>query len=225
MSLDPRYRAVCFDMDGTLLNTKPRYDLMTQIIFDEYTALGVPEELMLQRGEKFNLEKGRRWIMENLSMEEYDAIFVRTAPRTLEIEMDGLNGAEEFPGVRELLVELRSKGYRTGVLTRGGRKYADKALALFDMNQYLDGVIARDDFDEKEAKPHPLAMRRMADAIGVEPEEILYMGDHRMDYQCAKDAGAGFIGVCSGTHDIDDWHDIDPDIVVFPTIASLRDML
>ena len=225
MALDPKYRAVCFDMDGTLLGTKPRYDLMTQIIFDEYARLGVPKELMTKGGNTFDLEEGGRWIIENISREEYDAIGVRTNPQMLALEMEGLAEAEEFPGVRELLIELREKGYRTGVLTRGGRSYADRALALFDMTQYLDGVIARDDYDESEAKPNPIAMDRLAEMLGVRSDEILYMGDHKMDYVCARDAGSGFIGVTSGTHTEADWYDINPDITVFPTIATLREHL
>ena len=225
MPLDPKYRAVCFDMDGTLLNTKPRYDLMTQIIFDEYAALGVPKEIMMNGGKTFDLEEGGKWVIENISREEYDAIGVRTNPQMLALEMDGLRDAEEFPGVRELLIELREKGYKTGVLTRGGRAYADKALALFDMTQYLDGVIARDDFDESEAKPNPIAMERLGELLGVRPEEILYMGDHKMDFVCARDAGSGFIAVTSGTHMEEDWHRIDPDIVVYRTVADLRDSI
>ena len=225
MPLDPKYRAVCFDMDGTLLNTKPRYDLMTQIIFDEYAALGVPKELMTKGGNTFDLEEGGRWIIENLSREEYDAIGVRTNPQMLALEMDGLKDAEEYPGVRELLIELREKGYRTGVLTRGGRAYADKALEQFNMIQYLDGVIARDDYDESEAKPNPIAMKRLAEMIGVKADEILYMGDHKMDFVCARDAGSGFIAVTSGTHVKDDWHKIDPNITVYETIADLRNIL
>ncbi|MBO7204848.1 MAG: hypothetical protein J6V08_00295 [Candidatus Methanomethylophilaceae archaeon] len=91
-------------MDGTLLNTKPMYDLMTQTIFDEYVRLGVPKELDQQGGEKFDLEKGRDWIVENISLEAYEEIAVRTAPRMLELEMDGLTDAEEFPGVKGLLM-------------------------------------------------------------------------------------------------------------------------
>ena len=225
MALDHRYRAICFDMDGTLLNTKPRYDLMTQIIFDEYAALGVPKELMTKGGNTFDLEEGGKWIIENLSREEYDAIGVRTNPQMLALEMDGLKEAEEFPGVRELMKEIRSRGYRTGVLTRGGREYADRALTMFDMNQYLDGVIARDDFDESEAKPNPIAMERLAVMIGVKVEEILYLGDHKMDYDCARSAGSGFIAVSSGTHTEKNWHDVNPDIIVLPTVAGLMDLL
>ena len=63
MPLDPRYRAVCFDMDGTLLNTHPRYDLMTKLIYDEFAKCGVPKELMRSEGNKFDLYSGREWII------------------------------------------------------------------------------------------------------------------------------------------------------------------
>jgi hypothetical protein len=46
-----------------------------------------------------------------------------------------------------------------------------------------------------------------------------------MDYQCARSAGSGFIGVTSGTHSEEDWHIVDPEIMVLPTIASLIDLI
>ena len=225
MPLDPRYRAVCFDMDGTLLNTHPRYDLMTQLIYDEFAKCGVPEELMRSEGNKFDLDSGREWIIKNLSEEAYNRIFPATADRMLEIELEGLPRAEEFPRSKELLTKLREMGYKTGVLTRGGREYADTALNMFGMMDYLDGVVARDDFADSEAKPSPVAMRHMGDAIGVRPEEILYLGDNRMDFICARDSGAGFIAVSSGTFSEYDWHMVDPEICVYPTISSLLDFI
>lgn len=225
MPLDSKYRAVCFDMDGTLLDTKPRYDLMTQIIFDEYVALGVPKEIMTEGEKSFNLEEGTKWAIRNKSREEYDAACVRMKPQLLVLEMEGLNGAEEFPGVRELLIELRERGYKTGVLTRGGRAYVNRALEQFDMTRYFDAVVARDDFDEIESKPNPIAMERLGGLLGVRPEEILYMGDHKMDFVCARKAGSGFIAVTSGTHTEEDWHRIDPDIVVHQTVADLKDCI
>ena len=45
MDIDTRYKAVCFDMDGTLLDTKVDYEKMSNVIFDEMVGIGVPEVL------------------------------------------------------------------------------------------------------------------------------------------------------------------------------------
>ena len=68
-----------------------------------------------------------------------------------------------------------------------------------------DGVVARDDYPESEAKPSPKAMEHIAEILSVRPEEILFFGDHVFDYHCARDAGSGFVGVLTGTYAKDDW--------------------
>jgi phosphoglycolate phosphatase len=74
-----------------------------------------------------------------------------------------------------MLRELRSRGYRIGVLTRGCREYAETALRIAGISDLLDAVVARDDHPEVEAKPSPIAMRHMAEAVGVRPDEITYV--------------------------------------------------
>jgi phosphoglycolate phosphatase-like HAD superfamily hydrolase len=57
------------------------------------------------------------------------------------------------------------------------------------------------------AKPSPMAMRHLAEEMGVEPEEILYLGDNLGDWHTARDSGASFIGVLSGGCTLKDWED------------------
>ena len=59
MRIDPRYKAVCFDMDGTLLDTKVDYQKMSDLIFDEMIAIGVPEDVIDRReGYKGRFRRG-----------------------------------------------------------------------------------------------------------------------------------------------------------------------
>lgn len=225
MDIDPRYKAVCFDMDGTLLDTKVDYQLMSDVIFDEMLDIGVPETV-IDRGEgyKFNIESGIAYLKSVGRVDELYDIGLRVAKVARDIEMERVDEAKPFPKADLLLKKIREKGLRTGVLTRGCREYADAALGLCGVLDLLDGVVARDDYPESEAKPSPVAMQHMADALGVKPQEILYFGDHSFDYQCARDAGSGFVAVLTGTFTEDDWKGV-PDIEIFDSIGDYYDHL
>ena len=225
MRIDPRYKAVCFDMDGTLLDTKVDYQKMSDLIFDEMVAIGVPEEVIDRKeGYKFNIESGVSYMASVGRMDEVYAIGDKIAKVARDTEMERVDEAKPFPKVDLLLKKIREMGLKTGLLTRGCREYAEAAVKICHVDDLLDGIVARDDYPESEAKPSPIAMEHMADELGVRPSEILFFGDHTFDYQCARDAGSGFIAVLTGTFTEDDWKNI-PDIMIFGSVGDFYDEL
>ena len=209
MDIDSRYKAVCFDMDGTLLDTKVDYEKMSNVIFDEMVRIGVPEEVINRsEGFKFNLDSGVNYLFSQGRADEVYAIGVRVAKIARDIEMEKVDEAKPFPKAVRLLELIRSKGLKTGLLTRGCREYAEAAMKICGVTELLDGVVARDDYPESEAKPSPKAMEHMAEMLSVRPEEILFFGDHVFDYHCARDAGSGFVGVLTGTYTRKDWEEM-----------------
>ena len=225
MDIDPKYRAVCFDMDGTLLDTKVDYEKMSNVIFDEMVRIGVPEDAIdRSEGFKFNLDSGVNYLFSQGRADDVYAIGVKVAKIARDIEMEKVDEARPFPKAELLLKELRRRGLRTGLLTRGCREYAEAALRICGIVDLLDGIVARDDYPESEAKPSPKAMEHMADALNVRPEEILFFGDHTFDYQCARDSGSGFVAVLTGTFDMNDWKGI-PSIDVYDSIGSYYDRI
>ena len=225
MDVDPRYKAVCFDMDGTLLDTKVDYEKMSNIIFDEMVKVGVPEEVIdRSEGYKFNLDSGVNYLFSNGRAEDVYAIGLKVAKIARDIEMEKVDEAKPFPKAKELLEWIHSKGMKTGLLTRGCREYAIEALKVCGVSYLLDAVVARDDYPEKEAKPSPKAMEHIADMLSVRTDEILFFGDHMFDYQCAKDAGSGFVGVLTGTYTREDWLEI-ADMDVYESIGDFYDHL
>jgi len=225
MDIDPKYKAVCFDMDGTLLDTKVDYAKMSNVIFDEMVKIGVPEDVIdRSEGFKFNLDSGVNYLFSQGRAEEVYAIGLKVAKIARDIEMEKVDEAKPFPKADLLLKRIHEKGMKTGLLTRGCREYAEAALDVCGIGGLLDGIVARDDYPESEAKPSPKAMEHMADILGVRPEEILFFGDHAFDYQCARDSGSGFVAVLTGTFDRDDWSTI-PGIDVYDSIGDFYDSL
>ena len=74
-------------------------------------------------------------------------------------------------------------------------------------------------------KPSPKAMIDFAKELGVEPSEILYVGDNRTDYYSARDAGATFVGVLSGSMDREGWLKEDPDMIIVEHAGDIARMV
>jgi len=216
------YKAVCFDMDGTLLNTKVDMRKMADLVFDEMVRVGVPEdEIDRSGGFKFNLDSGMDYLVKTGRADEIHEINKRISKAARDVEMENVGMARPFPGSVRLLNDLKKKGYKVGVLTRGCREYAETALGMTGVLDILDGLVCRDDLPERDAKPSPVSMINLAKVLCVKAADILYLGDHKFDYLCARDAGAGFIGVLSGGYGKNDWKALDPNIVMMNTVADL----
>lgn len=225
MMVDPRYKALCFDMDGTLLDTKVDYQRMSDLVFDEMVRIGVPEDFIDRKeGFKFNIESGVKYLESQGRMEDVYAIGPKIAKVARDIEMEKVDEARPFPKGDLLLDWAHKNGLKTGLLTRGCREYAEAAVRISGIQGRLDDIVARDDYPESEAKPSPLAMQHMAEKLGIRTDEILFFGDHMFDYQCAKESGAGFVAVLTGTFTKDDWQRI-PDIEIFDSVGDFYDRL
>ncbi|MDD4185346.1 MAG: HAD family hydrolase [Candidatus Methanomethylophilaceae archaeon] len=225
MRIRERYKAVGFDMDGTLLDTRVDYQRMTEIVLDEMERIGVPDNAIDRSGGyKFNIDSGVEWLRSNGRGSDIFEINRRVSRAARDVEMEHVDKAVPFPGAVELIRALRSQDIRVGVLTRGCREYADGALSVSGVIDLLDHVVARDDHPEEEAKPSPVAMEHLAHGLGVSPEDILFVGDHSFDMICAKESGAGFVGVLSGTYGRGDWEKIGETRII-DTVADLIEFL
>ena len=222
MRLDPKCRAVCFDMDGTLLDTKVDYKGISDTVFHALEGSDYPRELIdYTKTYKNNVDRWFVWMQEHGRTEEAKRMAAAISDRISGIEMERVGEAVPFPGVPEMLRALRAKGYKTGVLTRGNRDYAETALRISGVIDLIDGMVARDDYPESESKPAPISMVHMAETIGVHPEEITYVGDHKYDWLSSVGVSAKFVAVKTGTYSEADWRALDPNITVIDSAADI----
>ncbi len=136
---------------------------------------------------------------------------------------EGVHEAVPFPGSVEALGIIKSKGLKVGLLTRGSREYALSALG--PIADEFDFVMGRDYSHYDNAKPSPVAMREFAAELGVEPSEILYVGDNVTDWYSARDAGARFAGVLTGSGSRELWNSEDPSIPVLERAGDVVSLL
>mgnify|MGYP000944181571 CR=1 FL=1 len=208
MALEPHIKAVGFDMDGTFMNTRVDYPRLHNVVADVMKEENIPMgEHNWKQDERLTKVPIYGWIYDAGRWDDVEDIIKKINDRSTEIEKQYYLDASPFPLAVETMDALKHAGYKVGILTRGGRDYAESVLAIWSIYERFDAVVCRDDYPYCDAKPSPIGMRNLAKELGVKPEEILYLGDNLGDWYTARDSGAAFVGVLSGNCTLKDWKD------------------
>jgi len=153
---------VVFDMDGTLT--------VSNLDFD-----GIREEAGIPEGKP---------ILEFL--EEAPQPKRQRAEEVLHAhEARAIRDCNLRPGVQDVMDALRQAGMKVGLLTRNSRRSVQMLLERFELD--FDCCVTRDD---ASPKPSPEPLLKMAACVGVEPGEMLMVGDYIFDMQAGHAAGA-----------------------------------
>ncbi len=193
-----RIRAVVFDLDDTLVTSTVDYSKFKRLIIARIAEEGGdPGAYSDSENIVTLLGRYRRWLAaEGLTDEDLPRRLAAMDRIMDTVEMERVRDTSAIDGAREVLEELRTLGVRVGILTRGCREYAETVLAITGLADLVDALEARN--SELRPKPHPESYLRIVSELGVRPEESLFVGDHTIDADCARNAGVPFIGVLSG---------------------------
>lgn len=124
-----------------------------------------------------------------------------------------------FEGMREVLIELRNRGYGLGVVTSKMQVTARLALDTYDLGDLLPlGVFWE---DTKKHKPDPAPLLEAVRKGGLVPARTVYIGDSIHDIAAGKAAGMKTIAALWGPFDPRDLQLVGPDTMA----KSPRDLL
>ena len=181
-------KAVIFDFDGTLAETNIDFGKMRQRIYELVREWGLWEDGMGEGRyvlEVIEAAKGK------LSPERAEA-FGRAAERVLiEVEMESVGPAAPYEGVPEALQMLLDHGYRIGIVTRNARECIDHFLARHPLPHEV--CLTREEVEL--VKPDPQHLLAALEQMGLQPGDVIMVGDHRSDIECARAADARCAGV------------------------------
>lgn len=192
MELTNDIKAVLFDFDDTLMQTKRIKVQAIKTMGLRYYNFVIPDELIDKHwGTPFSS------FYENVFMsvdEDLDRVLER---REL---ISGEFRNQPYQDAKPVLTYLSSK-YRVGIVTASSRRTVDLELADVDLPiQQLDFIqTAEDTFYHK---PDPKVFDPSIEKLypkGIKRNEILYIGDSFKDYFAAVDAGLNFIGIANNT--------------------------
>ena len=188
------YKAILFDLDGTLLNTlEDLGDAVNRVLaamrfpthkLDEYryfvgdgTAMLITRALPEEKRnddtiraclEAFRQDYGRNWKL-------------KTRP---------------YDGVTEMLDDLTAHGLKMAVLSNKSHEFTKRCVADLLPNWTFHVVLGQR--DAVPLKPDPAGALEVAERLNIPPANFLYLGDSAVDMKTAIAAGMFPVGVLWG---------------------------
>ena len=178
-----KYKAVLFDMDGTVLDTLGDLAAAVNHTLREFS---MPERSIAEVAAA--LSNGAAYLIAHTvpagtPKELTDKVLAAYAPY-YDAHCDILTGP--YDGIVPLMEKLRDRGVKLAVISNK-QDTAVKPLA----EKYFPGLleIAVGESAEVRRKPNPDAVLAALCHIGVEREDAIYVGDTEVDLQTARNAG------------------------------------
>ena len=184
-------KGILFDLDGTLVDSKPGIFGAIRYTFRELQLPQLSEEEM----DRFigpSIGSSFRSICGFSDEQTQKAI---TLFRTYYREK-GLFECEVYPGMTDLLRELKAENRKVALSTKKPEVFAKKILENKGLLPYFDVVSGADYADQSEHKGY--IIRKAADLLGLPVEDCVLLGDTRFDCIGASMVGMDCIGVLYG---------------------------
>ncbi|MDT8990915.1 HAD-IA family hydrolase [Curvibacter sp. APW13] len=123
-----------------------------------------------------------------------------------------------FDGVLPMLQRLRERGVLLAVATGKSRKGLDHALEAVELQGLFDSSRTA---DQTAGKPDPLMLNELMEEFGLEPHQVLMVGDTTHDLQMALNARCPSVGVSYGAHELEAFTALQP-LHVAHSVAELH---
>ncbi|MEN6458979.1 MAG: HAD family hydrolase [Thermoguttaceae bacterium] len=194
------YRAVLFDLDGTLLDTLTDLADSTNAAL---RSLGFPTHPR-ESYQQFVGDGVERLIQRALPVERRDAATVAACGRCMRKEYGDRWAATTRPyaGIPELLDRLTDRRMPMAVLSNKPEEFTRLCVAQLLPGWKFAAVVGAGPALPK--KPDPSGARQIAAELGVAPGECLYLGDTNTDMQTAAAAGMFAVGALWGFRTADE---------------------
>ena len=181
---------ICFDLDGTLVDSKDTILKSTQVALDLLNiAHNIPEYVFTNMIGKHFVD-----IFEELKINVPD--FEKFITIYKELYFDFMDSSNLYPEVEETLNYLNKKKIKVSLLTTKIQDQAEKIIDHFDLRSSFDYLMGRRDGLAHKPSPEPLLS--ICKELNLNPSESLMIGDTELDIQCGKNAGSKTCGVLYG---------------------------
>lgn len=185
---------ILFDLDGTLIDSTDailesfhhsfaKHNHESREDEDIKALIGYPLDIMF---ENLNVDKKIVWDLVATYKEHYRDISTQKT--------------ELLKNAREAV--LLAKEFATlGIVTTKTGQYSKKLMEHFDLMQYFEVLIGREDV--QNPKPHAEPILKALEKMDIKNREVWMIGDTKLDIIAANSAKVNSIAVLSGYDDLE----------------------
>lgn len=125
-------------------------------------------------------------------IERFEKLYKQKADEVL------VAGTDVYPYALTMLEELDKMGVAVGIVSTKFSFRVRDILQKYGMDNLPKVIIGGTDVKVK--KPDPEGLFKAVEALGVDKDKVLYVGDHVIDAEAAQRAEIDFAGVLTGTN-------------------------
>ena len=174
------YKAIIYDLDGTVLDTLQMNMLPLMKIIEEETGDKITYEEVL----KYAAWPGMKTLAD-LNIKNIE----KTYARWVKYVNEYIDDAVLFEGFEEVFNKFDGQMIQAIVSSKTAKQYqidvVDKGI-----DKYIKTAILAD--DTVKHKPDPEPIFKCLNEIELKSEEVIFIGDSLSDYQAANNAGVDF---------------------------------
>lgn len=189
-----KYKAILFDLDGTLLDTlEDLANSMNSVL----SSFGFPTHEVERY--KFFVGEGVEFLAYSALPKEHRDQQMVSRCMTLMREAYAERWAENtrpYEGIPELLDSLTERGVKMAILSNKPDEFTQVIVMKFLSHWEFQSVMGAQDAVPK--KPDPTAALKISKGLGLAPSDFLYLGDTKIDMRTADDAGMYPVGALWG---------------------------
>ena len=214
-----RYDVLLWDLDGTLTDPKVGITLSVQYALNQLDyPLCEADDLDWIIGPP--LKESFKTLLQTTDETLLNRAITIYRERYQEI---GLYENIVYPGIPELLVQLKEKGCMHLLATSKPRVFAERILQHFSMDSYFS-VIMGSELNGQFVEKDVLIAEVLKKVPAGSRSKTVMIGDRRYDVQGARANGIDVISVGYGYGTIEELNAASPDFIV-PSVSDLEKLL
>ena len=206
-------KLICFDLDGTLVDSVPDLRLALNAMLSELSLLtcndkdvknwvgdGIPK--MVERALIFAMKTS------------LSATFLAEAIRIFEGYYQTFLNTESglYPDVASTLKALKFKGYKIALVTNKAKRFLPELLSFYKIDQYFDLLLGGDSLVKN--KPDPIQVNFACDYFSVTKNETIMIGDSRNDILAGQNASVQCVALTYGYNYGQPVSTLNPDYII-----------
>ncbi len=176
-----KFKAIIYDVDGTLLDTLKMNMIPLLKILHEEGFKDFTYETVL----KYASYPGKK-VLDELGVENKDEVYARWVRYVNEFEEE----ASIYTGIVDLLKHVESMGIIQAVVSAKTTNQYRIDVVSKGLDSFMKCRVLAEDTDKHKPDPEPLL--KCCELLGLKPKEVCYVGDAYSDYCASRDAHIDF---------------------------------